>query len=369
MMFRVKNMVILTVLLLLVTQVHAQFNAADLVYVPIVAHNEGVDDSVWRSDLYITNADSTPIDVAMFFVASGLYNNSGVMLDRVEWMGGRADDGWGIINEDLIDIPVGGTVLIEDVVDFFSDYVDILTGTGALTIFAYEAGTLDDEGGRTVRNIIVNTRTYNQTTVWVEDDDNEGEFIQEDATYGQMIPGVAWYNLGDAGSKTANGDFSYQILNIGAYSSDYRYNFGLLNASDRLTTLNVVSTPYDSEGNPLIDENETIISINSVLPPLAHIQYNSIFSYIFDVEEQEVAKIEAVVTGWTTTNSNPVPLFTTYASLVDNRSSDPTSVLPSFEAPYNVDCMWAPEEDPEEPQKTSAGGTDIRRPQDIPPRN
>ena len=44
----------------------AAFNAADLVYVPVVAHTTGLNDSVWRSDVSITNVgDTDAIDVAL----------------------------------------------------------------------------------------------------------------------------------------------------------------------------------------------------------------------------------------------------------------------------------------------------------------
>ena len=32
--------------------------------------------------------------------------------------------------------------------------------------------------------------------------------------------------------------------------------------------------------------------------------------------------------------------MTSYGSLVDNSSNDPTTLLPTFAYPYDVDCMW-----------------------------
>ncbi len=57
-----------------------------------------------------------------------------------------------------------------------------LNGNGALVITVYEADTLEPDGSRVNENAIANARIYNQTTIWVEDPDNEGEFLEKGGT-------------------------------------------------------------------------------------------------------------------------------------------------------------------------------------------
>ncbi len=77
----------------------AEFHASDLIYVPVVAHTAGANESVWRSDVMISNVEAEDsIDVAIVFLPSGLRNNSYLFSDRSEWVGGRASDSFGIIS-------------------------------------------------------------------------------------------------------------------------------------------------------------------------------------------------------------------------------------------------------------------------------
>jgi hypothetical protein len=70
---------------------------------------------------------------------------------------------------------------------------------------------------------------------------------------------------------------------------------------------------------------------------------------------------------WSTTSPDPIPAFTCYGSVLDNRTSDPTTIQPSFEAPYDAECMWPTDED----DGDGGGGKSFgarSRPLDIPPR-
>ena len=58
-----RTLVLALVAALLVTvPAAAEFKAADLVYVPVVAHNEGVEDSFWMTDLVIRNVENAVVD-------------------------------------------------------------------------------------------------------------------------------------------------------------------------------------------------------------------------------------------------------------------------------------------------------------------
>ena len=357
----------------------AQFNAASLIYVPAAAHNEGASGSLWRTDVTIVNVDTTNVDVAIFFIPSGTGNNSGYIDSRDKGLGGREEDGWGKVNPELADIPPRGTVTLPDIVgEYWKDDLGGLAYLGGLVIFAWESGTLTDESNGTPRNIVVETRTYNETTILVDDPDNEGEVIEKTVTYGQSIPGVAWYNLADAGALSEERDLTYQVLVGGREDGEFRYNVGVFNTSDPQTSIRLFIDPFDSDGNPILDEDGNELFWTVFLGPLGHVQFNQILSTLFGLNDASEVTLKITITDWQSTAppENTIPTFTCYGSIVDGSSGDPTTVLPSFEYPYDVDCMWNPEPPPEEetairiaPDGAGAGiRAPARPPLELPPR-
>ena len=348
----------------------ASFWASDTMYVPAAAHNNGVEGSVWRTDLYLTNVDTTPMDAVIIFYPNRMTDNSG-LYTRTNALSGREGEGFGFVNSDLADIPPGGTVVIEDILGQYWFERDGYT-LGALVIWTHEAGSLDQDGGRVFRNALVQTRTYNDTTVWVEDPEaeegEEAELIEEAATYGQLQPAVPWYNLPDPSVAEEDGvDFSYQILQGVTQNDTYRYNLGIFNSSDLQTQVVVSVQPFQADGTPFTDENDNELGRIVTIPPLAHVQYTQVMSELFDIEEVSGATLKLTLTRWDTSGPRPRPSFVAYGVMTDNRSNDPTTFLPSFAFPYDVDCMWP---DPAEGGKSVPGawGQEPRRPMAVPPR-
>lgn len=323
----------------------AQFRVSDLIYVPVVAHTNGANDSVWKSEVIITNIEAEDsIDVAMVFLPSGLRNNSYLFSDRTQWVGGREADSFGIIDERFADIPPGASILVEDVVDRYWPDNTGLNGQGALVVYSYLADTLEDDGAREYRNMTVSSRTFNSGTLWEPDPNNDGEFLESEVTYGQQIEGVPWYNLADSAFVSDQGDFSYLLLD-GARDDDFfRYNLGIVNTSDRQTTLVMGIQPIQADGQPFLGPTGLPLVLTVTLPPLSHVQYFQILSSIFGLTDIVQARFKVSINQWSTTGTEPHPAFTTYGSLIDNGSNDPTTYEPTFEAPYNVDCMWPTDE-------------------------
>lgn len=337
---RTRSVALLAALLAVAAPCFAQFHASDLIYMPVVAHLAGANDSLWRSDLFIVNVDDVPIDVALVFVPTGTIDHSALFDDRTAWLGGREEEGFGIVEERLADIPSHGTVVLRDVLgEYYPDEVPV-TGSGFMVIFAYEAGTLDAEGGRTYANAVVYNRTYNETKIWVEDPDNEGEFIQQDATYGQLIPGVPWYDTADPAAVTDAVDLTFQLFPAVEQTEDYRFNLGLVNVSDPQTTITVAVELFKGDGEIYTNEEGNEARFVLSLPPLSHIQYNQILLNNFELEEATDILIRVRFVGWTTTSPDPIPAFTAYGSVGDNHSNDATTILPTFASPYDVECMW-----------------------------
>jgi len=348
-------------------QAAAQFLAADLIYLPAVTHTNGEGESRWRSDVFITNVDDVAIDIAVLYLQTGGLDNSGVFSDRTFWLGGREADDFGFINTELASIPPNGTVVLRDPVGEYWSTLEGVRQSGALVIFAYEADTLEDDGTRVVKNAIVNSRAYTPFRFYYEDPDNEGQFLPKDGTYGMTLPGVAWYNLADPSAVGDNGDFSFLLLTGAKDDPEYRYNVGIVNASDPLTTITITIQPFQGNGEPYLNDNGSEIVEFVTLTPAAHVQYNDIFSGLFrlgDTPGDTILRIGFIQ--WTSGSSEPVVGMTVYGTMIDNKTQDPTAILPAFGYPYNVECQW-----PSTDAKSTGDGTYprvSRRPVEIPSR-
>lgn len=342
--------IVLVALLAAAVPAAASFRASDLIYIPAVSHTSGAAGSEWRTDLYITNVDDVDIDVMMVYLPSGITNNAALMNDRTYWLGGRESDGFGFIDERLADIPPSGTVVLHDVVgEYWADNPG-LAGNGAMIVFASEAGSLDPDGNRVYKNAIAYARIYNQTQIWEQDPEDETVFTQADTTYGQVMPGVPWYDLGDPAvvdqptdpDATPAYNFSVELLQGAQENADYRFNFGIFNASDPQTQLTFEFRPYHADGTPFTDADGNVIRLVASVPPLNHLQYFQILRNVLGIEDDVTeVLVRVTVLSWDTTSPDAVAAFTTYGSVIDNVSNDPTTLLPSFLDPYNVECVWA----------------------------
>jgi hypothetical protein len=362
-----RRIVIGTVLLTLMATgpVLAGFGAAELIYIPAASYSPGAVGSQWRTDLYITNVDDVAIDVAIAYLPSGLSNNGPVFFTRDTWLGGREDDEFGLINEELADIPPNGTVVIRNIVGEYWVNSLGLNGNGALVITAYEADSLESDGTNVAALAIANARIYNAATIWVPDPDNEGEFLEKNGQYGQTMPGVPWYNFADGSAVDETIDLTYEELTGGEENARLRYNVGMVNASDPLTSLTVRFQPFQPDGEPYLDEEENEIMTVLAVPPGAHIQFFRPFRDDWGVEEVEGATVQVAIEAWSSQGEFPVPMMTSYGSMVNNATSDPTTILPSFAYPYDVECMWGGGTEPEGADGKVA--LQKRRPIEIPP--
>lgn len=351
----------------LATPAAAQFAAADLVYVPGVAHTPGVGDTAWRSDIYITSAEEeVDVDVAIVFLATGQVSNANRFFDRETWLGGREEDGWGKVNPALKDIPPGATVVLRDVVgEYWADDAGV-ANSGALAIFAWESGTLQEDSTRVLRNVIVNSRVFTRSTFYRPDSANEGQFLEVSGTYGQTMPGVPWYNLADPSAVDEERDFSFMLLTGAAQDEDFRYNLGIVNASDPLTSISIAVQPFRGTGEPFVDTEGRPIFRQFNLPPVSHVQFNDVLLTLFNfasAPDDVLLKVSFIT--WSSTNSRPTVGMTVYGTLIDNDTNDPTAVLPAFAFPYDIECQWPPVEDGA--SKRNGGMARVsRRPLEIP---
>jgi hypothetical protein len=346
----------------------AQFMATDLIYIPVVTHTNGEGTSRWRSDIFITNVEEdVSIDIAMAYMQTGLVSNTSVFSDRSTWLGGREGDGFGFVDPQLADIPPGGTVVLRDPVGEYWSTLEGTANSGAVAVFVYEANSLEEDGTRVLRNAVVNTRAYTPFTFYLPDSENEEEFRQWNGTFGQTLPGVAWYNLADPSAVSDDDDFSFMLLTGAGENDDFRYNVGIVNASDPLTTITVNIQPFQGNGEPFTDDEGLEISRTISMPAASHVQYNSIFTSLFgldDVPDDATLKISHVQ--WASGSADPIVGLTVYGTLIDNTTQDPTAILPLFAYPYDVECQWGSDESEKSGSKSSPRVS--RRPVEIPSR-
>lgn len=341
----------------------AGFGAAELIYIPAVAYSPGAVGSNWHTDLYITNVDDVAIDVAITYLPSGLGNNGPVFFTRSSWLGGREEDEFGGVNEDLADIPPNGTIVLRNIVgEYWVDQLG-LNGLGAMVIMAYEADTLEPDGTNVAALAISTARIYDQTTIWEPDPENEGEFIEKGGQYGQTMPGVPWYNFADGAAVDDTVDFTFEELTGGEENGKLRYNVGVVNASDPLTSLTVRFQPYQPNGEPYLDEEENEIMTIILIPPAGHVQFFRPFREDWGIDEAEGATVQVSIMGWSSQGADPIPMMSSYGSMVNNNTNDATTILPFFAYPYDVDCMW----NGGQPEGAGKGALLKRRPIEIPP--
>ena len=303
----------------------AMFRAADLVVIPAAASAPGLQDSNWKTDVQIRNVDSVPIDVEIVLLPESGSSNTLWYDDIANHLGGRSDDGFGHVNEKLADIQPNQVVDLPDIIG--STWGS--NQTGALLIFAYEAGTLQTSTppGGVPRLIVVDSRTYSQAT------DTDGNTL----TYGQEIPGLPWYDYID--SSLVDKGLDHVVFMGIKEDTDYRTNLGLVNVSDELTSLTVQVTLTAADGTELK-------TIYVPLPPLAYVQYDQVAKGLLGLTDEQLAQLPGAtlkvsVTAWTSGAGSPHPALMCYLSRVDNHTNDPVYLEQTFDPELPYDCVFS----------------------------
>ena len=135
-------------------------------------------------------------------------------------------------------------------------------------------------------NIVVMTRTFNQS---------------EDGTFGQSLPGVSGHDLIQADTRA--------LVLFLTENGELRSNLGLVNGID---------SPITVQWELFAGDGSSLGTGSTNLPPWGNKQLNRVLA--------DFAPIEAAYAHvWTTTSGGA---FTCYGSVLDELSSDPTTVLP-----------------------------------------
>ena len=302
----------------------AMFRAADLVVIPTAASTSGLNNSHWHTDLEIMNVDTVAVDVQIVFLQCCGSDNVAWFQDVKNSLGGdRAEDGFGHVDKNLNNIQPGQTVTLNDVV--FANWGADLKG--ALLVFAYQAGTLmtTTPPGGTPKLILAQARTYSQDT------NSDGKTT----TYGSQVPGLPWHDYIDPAQKT-NGLDKGVFIGLREDAS-YRSSIGLINISDRLTTLNVQLTLNAADGT-------TQIAQQSVqLAPLAVEQFDQAIVSLFAKTVDDAiagASLTVTVPLYVSGAQTPAPGVMVFVTRMDNITNDPVYLEQAFTGAFPWDCVF-----------------------------
>ena len=210
-----------------------------------------------------------------FFYTDVDVQNAGTQMAtyQVLWLPRDTDNSMPAMTDPLT-IDAGEAVRWEDVL---GQAFGVDDGTNAVGALAFISDSSD---------LKFFSRTYNQTP---------------DGTFGQAIPGFAADELIPSGEMK-------RILFF-TENPAYRSNIGILNGTG--SPMTIKWRRYIADGT-MVDEAE------AELPPWGNVQLNRVFS-------GEAPVVGGYIDVWTETEG---AAFTAYGSVLDNDSSDPTTVLP-----------------------------------------
>lgn len=207
-----------------------------------------------------------------FFVTTADVHNSGTasVMYRLLWLP-RNTNNSDPITSGIFTLEPGSSRRFENLL---LDAFGLETGAGAVAVQSNSA------------DIEIVSRTFNQGL---------------EGTFGQSLPGVPADQLVPAGTRA-------RILFL-TENTDFRSNLGLFNGTQ--SALTVQWELFDSSGNSLTTGSRN-------LPPYGNFQLNRAL--------QDFAPIEAAYADiWTSTSGGAI---TCYGSVLDEVSSDPTTILP-----------------------------------------
>jgi ferredoxin len=271
------------------------FRAADIVYLPAVARLPGVAGAFFKTDVTIINTSTSRIVVQVAYV-EGSGDNSTAL-------------------NTLITLPTFAPGERRELIDIAQSALNRATANGYLIFFSCREGgncSNCDSNAADCLKIAVQGRIYNDTP---------------GGTFGQSFPGLPWYSYA-AFTSTPQGTDSLSINGV-RNNADYRTNIGLVNASQFSSTVLRLRV-FNNAGTPVGEMNQT-------LGPLGRIQF-PVTQIAGGFTGNGYVTVEQVSATPTPAQADAVPGFFAYGSLLDNRTSDPTTLEAQFSAPLAVDC-------------------------------
>jgi hypothetical protein len=269
-----RNKLLLAVTLLCLAPVMAFAQmSSDFYVIPVASHTAGANNTLWQSDLAITNIQQTALDVQLVVIESGQNNN-----DNVFPLTGGSFNG-------SVSIAPNGSVLLRDILNGYRGMQNI---TGALLV-----------GGSAP--FVLTSRSYSTTP----GNNNIGQTVTPARDFLDTTTGVT--NLANAVSYVPG------LIN----NAQFRTNLGFVvgNSSASGATMGLQVTLRDSTGRNV---GQRLFSI----PPGTFQQYqfpaSSVSTVSFDIASAEFRITQG--------SGAVVP----YASVIDNNTAAASFVLGQY---------------------------------------
>jgi hypothetical protein len=313
-MFKLKQVGVAAVLVLVAASAMAtNFRVSDQVYVPVAGHVDA-GNATFISDVFISNMSTTDnVTVTVIYSQFGAnptpqyFDSNPITLKPLER---------------------------REFVDFFKTFLGQSTAFGSLIFNGCKSGAdcvnSQDPDGNSVnfRDIAVFTRIYSVPKGVTLD--------QNPPTNGQDMPGIPWYNF--VSSRQASAGLSRVFItgvrNTGTGPGTYRTNIGLMNASQYNTTTLVVKLYNGATGAQIgSDFRQTLGPLGFVQPGIGTMfpsfAAGPTSTNAFVTVEQE----SNVPTGDAPSSCLPdgCAAFLTYGSILDNQTTDATTVEAVYE--------------------------------------
>jgi hypothetical protein len=305
-MSNLKRLVVFTLLLVAVASVASasSFRAADTVYLPAVARLEGGAGAFFRTDVVLSNLSTDRVVVSVAYVPTGATRDNSTVTDN------------------LFNLPVLVPNERRQITDI-AQAMGLTSANGYLIFFACREGgncTDCDANAGDCKLISVQGRIYNSRA--------------DNATFGQLFPGIPWYSYVslDSATQRLNTVSIPGVRQIGSAGvSGFRTNIGMLNASEYSST--VLRLRLHNPSGVLVG------TFDQALTPLAHVQA-PITSFFPNFTGEGYVTIEQVSATPIAGAPAAFPGFFAYGSVLDNISSDPTTLEAAFDVELPYDCVY-----------------------------
>lgn len=306
----------------------ANFRAGDLIYVPNVARLAGANNSFFKTDLFISNVSSESVEVGIAFAPSGVTDNSNVLVGS---------------NVKEITLAAGERREIIDVLGSMFGVTDAQSASGQLIFFGCRVGTDCANAATDLRPITVTSRTYTvQGSTTCTFDPNTTPCYLPNSTFGVTVPGTPWY-MTPSRDFAADGMDTVFIAGIRhslTAGQGFRTNLAVVNTSvDHQMTLRIRAFRQNSPNSPI---GSTDISLGplehrqrSMFGASGNIWFNT--STLGGSDFVGFVTVEQIATSVVPGGINSTPGYLAWASMIDNKTNDPTYLEPQFAKDFNAE--------------------------------
>ncbi|HEX8618982.1 MAG TPA: hypothetical protein VF911_15470 [Thermoanaerobaculia bacterium] len=300
---KVSSLGLLSMLMFASVASASAFRAADIVYLPAVGRLQGAAGAFFKTDVTITNMSDARVVVQVAYVEGSGDNSSAL--------------------NTLITLPTFAPRERREMIDAARSALNRETANGYLIFFSCREGgncTSCESNGGDCLNIAVQGRIYNDTP---------------GGTFGQSLPGIPWYSY----AALTSADRGTHRLSINGIrnTADYRTNIGLVNASQFSSTVLRLRL-FNNTGTQIGEMDQT-------LGPLGRIQF-PVTQIAAAFSGDGYVTVEQVSATPSPGQTDALPGFFAYGSLLDNRTSDPTTLEAQFDVPLPFECAFGSQAQP-----------------------